>query len=74
MKLKETVIRNGKEDIYFWNVKQLTSKEFSCPDLGFRFNIETGETTKTRGGKKITLGVPFKSGRRQITYEIVKED
>ncbi|MCM8900631.1 hypothetical protein KVG29_05230 [Caldicoprobacter algeriensis] len=75
--LKETIIRrNGEKKEYVWEVKQISEKEFYCPQLDFSFNPETGETDKQQGiGKpNIKIGETFEYAGRKVTYELVIEE
>jgi hypothetical protein len=58
--------RTGETEVYKHKLIQNTSKEFWCPDLGFKVDIETMTTSSGR-----PIGEPFASSSiRTITYTI----
>jgi hypothetical protein len=69
--IRETVnrIRRGQIDVYEWPVRHIEGNTYYCPDLDFRFDAETGQTTKG-----VKIGKTFKSGPREITYELIIEE
>ena len=69
--IKETINRNGEIQEYTWEVRNIGGNDYECIDLGFRFNAETGHTSK---GKRVKIGETFKSGCREITYTLIVEE
>lgn len=68
MKLRQEIVRlNGKEDVYDYTVRHIEGNKYECPELAFRFNAETGETTKG-----IKIG-EWAGERRKIRYTLIEE-
>jgi len=69
--LREELIRRGEKHIYEYSVKHLVGNDYEAPEIGLRFNAETGETNR---GNKVRIGETFQSGRREITYTLIIEE
>ena len=70
--IRETVnrIRTGQIEVYEWPVRHIEGNTYYCEVLDFRFDAETGQTTK----KSVKIGETFKSGPREITYKLIIEE
>lgn len=70
--LREELVRaNGNKEVYEYSVKHLVGNDYEVPEIGLRFNAETGEIYDFKDRK---IGETFKSGRREITYTLIVEE
>jgi len=73
--LRQEIVRlNGKKDVFDYTVRHIEGNKYECPELGFTFNAETGETSKKRLGEKENIKIGEWAGeRRKIRYTLIEE-